>query len=156
MRISFIHSRFILPYFFSFFVSSSGSIITELEYYPEGYRTDAKIAVSFAVSGCFTGQLIIILDEQLAIKLASASLKGIPVSSFDKMAESAVCELGNIIGGSASMRLLENGYECDISAPQIRRNQQIVTESPTFAAKFDSEWGELQQLIKFASRSQIK
>lgn len=129
---------------------------TDQEYFAEGFRSEAEISVYFNVSGGFDGQLILILDEPMAIKIASASLMGAPVESFDKMAESAVCELGNMIGGSAGKRLLEIGYDCDISPPVIKHRKEVDTTGPTFVASFESEWGKLQQILKFASSSQIK
>lgn len=137
-------------------VSSLSLINTDLEFFAEGFRSEANISVSFGISGGFTGQLILILDEAMALKLASASLMGVPVTNFDKMAESAVCELGNMIGGSAGKRLLEIGYDCDITAPVIKRGREVDTAGPTFAAKFECEWGKLQQLLKFSCSSQIK
>jgi chemotaxis protein CheX len=126
------------------------------EFYPQGYRSPAEVSVYFTISGGFDGQLIIIMDQPMAIKLALASLPGAKISSFDKMAESAVCELGNMIGGSAGKRLLEIGFDCDISTPAIKQGGEVETHAPTFVAKYECEWGKLQQILKFASTSQIK
>ncbi|MFZ5949856.1 MAG: chemotaxis protein CheX [Candidatus Rifleibacteriota bacterium] len=129
---------------------------TELEFFAEGYRSPADISVYFTVSGAFSGQLIITLDNPMALKLASASLMGVPVNNFDKIAESAVCELGNMIGGSAGKRLLEIGFDCDISYPTLKHGKEVDTSAPTFVARFECEWGKLQQILKFACSSQIK
>ncbi len=129
---------------------------TGIEYFAEGYRCAADISVSFGISGGFTGQLIVTLDNPMALKIASASLMGIPVANFDRMAESAVCELGNMIGGSAGKRMLEIGYDCDITAPLLKHGKEVDTGGPTFVARFECEWGKLQQILKFASSSQIK
>lgn len=61
-----------------------------------------------------------------------------------------------MIAGSAGKRLLEVGFDCDISTPTIKLEKEVDTSAPTFVADFECEWGKLQQVLKFASSSQIK
>ncbi|EKD83146.1 MAG: hypothetical protein ACD_39C00860G0002 [uncultured bacterium] len=129
---------------------------TDLEYFAGGYKVAAKIATILGVSGAFRGQFIIVLDESIAVKIATVILAGIPVNNYGKLAESAVCELGNMIGGEASKRLLEIGHDCDITSPKIILGQEVSTVAPTFVSKFESEWGELQLIVKFDNGAQIK
>ena len=137
-------------------VSNVSLMKTALEYLPDGYRVAARIASILGVTGAFKGQFFILIDEVMALKIATTTLAGIPVSNYGKLAESAVCELGNMIGGEASKRLLEIGFDCDITSPEIVRGQEIVIAGSSFAGKFESEWGELQLVIKFDNRAQIK
>ncbi|OGK11543.1 MAG: hypothetical protein A2W80_17010 [Candidatus Riflebacteria bacterium GWC2_50_8] len=129
---------------------------SDLEYFPDGHRVAARVATILGVTGAFKGQFIILIDEAMAMKIASASMGGVPVPTYGKLAESAVCELGNMIGGEASKRLLESGYDCDITSPRIVRGEEIVITSASFVSKFASEWGELQLIVKFDNRAQIK
>ncbi len=137
-------------------ISNLSLLSVDQEYFAHGYRAPAEVSVYFTISGAFDGQLIIVLDEPMAIKLASVCLLGASVTNFDRMAESAVCEFGNMIGGSAGKRLLEIGFDCDISPPTIKHGKEVDTSAPSFVAGFECEWGKLRQILKFASSSQIK
>jgi len=129
---------------------------SSIEYFPDGQKVAAKVATVLGVTGAFKGQFIILIDEDMALKITSAVMAGVPVSSYGKLVESAICELGNMIGGEASKRLLESGYDCDITSPQIVRGAEIAFASSSFVSKFESEWGELQLIVKFDNRAQIK
>ena len=131
-----------------------------LEYFPNGSKIKAGIATILGITGTLNGQLIIALDENMALKIASAILMGMPVTSYDEVAESAVCEIGNMIGGEASKFLQEAGYTCDITVPSIVRGEGMeiafYPASPLFVIKFDCEWGPVQLILRFENKPQSK
>lgn len=47
------------------------------------------------------------------------------VSEIDMMGESALCELKNIIVGTASTNLSMNGYKCNITPPLFLTNGNV-------------------------------
>lgn len=47
------------------------------------------------------------------------------MTQYDEVAESAVCEIGNMIGGEASKLLHEEGYKCDITVPSIVKGKEM-------------------------------
>lgn len=131
-----------------------------LEYFPNGSNIKAGIATILGVTGALNGQFIIALDEPMALKIASAILMGIPVTSYDEVAESAVCEIGNMIGGEASQLLHKAGFICDITVPSIVRGEgmkiSFYPASPLFIVKFESEWGPVQLILRFENKPQAK
>ncbi len=92
----------------------------------------------------------------MALKIASAILMGVPIETYDEIAESAVCELGNMIGGEASRLLQESGFVCDLTVPAIARGKEMeiafYPASPLFSIKFDSEWGDLKVILRFEEK----
>jgi chemotaxis protein CheX len=58
------------------------------------------------------------MSAESAMKLASTLMEE-TINKFDKLAQSGVAELGNVITGRASMKLAEAGYEANISTPSL-------------------------------------
>lgn len=133
---------------------------TGLEYFPNGHKISAGIATILGITGALKGQFIIVLDEAMALKIASAILMGVPVENYDDVAESAVCEIGNMIGGEASKQLQEIGYVCDITVPSIVRGKEMeiafYPAAPLFVINFVCEWGPVRLILRFESKSQPK
>ncbi len=129
---------------------------TGIEYFPKGTRISAGIATILGITGDYKGQFIIILDEGMALKIASAILMGVPVTTYDEIAESAVSEIGNMIGGEASRLLQESGYICDLSVPSIARGKEMeiafYPASPLFSIKFESDWGEIKIILRLEEK----
>ncbi len=126
-----------------------------LEYFPRGLKLNAGIATILGITGDFKGQFVITLNEDTACQVASAILMGIPVPKYDEVAESGVCELGNMIGGEVSTLLHENGYVCDITVPSIARGKEMEISfyptAPMFLIKFSCDWGPIELILKVDS-----
>lgn len=131
---------------------------TGLEYFPNGHKISAGIATILGITGDLKGQFIIVLNEAMALKIASAILMGIPVNVYDEVAESAVCEIGNMIGGEASKLLHDQGYLCDITVPSIVRGKEMeiafYPASPLFVINFECEWGPVKLILRLESKIQ--
>lgn len=56
-------------------------------------------------------------------------MMGQPFEAFDDMAQSGIAELGNVITGLASKGLSEQGYECNITPPQLITGQNVMINS---------------------------
>lgn len=130
---------------------------TGIEYFPTGHKITAEIATILGVTGALNGQFIIALDESIAIKIASAILMGMPVTTYDEVAESAVCEIGNMVGGEASRLLHENGFTCDLTVPSIVRGKEMeiafYPPAPLFIIHFTCEWGPIHLTLRFETKS---
>lgn len=133
---------------------------TGLEYFPNGHKISAGIATILGITGTIKGQFVIVLDEAMALKIASAILMGVPVPSYDEVAESAVCEIGNMIGGEASKLLQGIGHVCDITVPSIVRGREMeiafYPAAPLFVVNFDCEWGPVRLILRFDNIPQPK
>ena len=81
------------------------------------YVTD-DVTVVLSLIGMVEGTVFYSMSVQSAMQLAS-TLMGEALTTFDKLAQSGVAELGNVITGRASMRLAEAGYEANISTPSL-------------------------------------
>lgn len=127
-----------------------------LEYFPTGHKISAGIATILGISGDLKGQFIIVLDEAMAMKIATAILMGVPVTTYDEVAESAVCEIGNMIGGEASKLLHDTGRVCDITVPSIVKGIEMeiafYPAAPIFVVNFTSEWGPVKLILRFEQK----
>lgn len=85
----------------------------------------ADVLIVIGITGEFKGQFILNFKEDTALNIASAMMMGMPVSSLDEMASSAISELGNMIGGNAATMLYNAGKVIDITPPTILKGSNI-------------------------------
>jgi chemotaxis protein CheX len=83
--------------------------------------TRYDICILVGVLGDIHGQVICGMSQETATKIASQMLMH-EVNEIDMMGESALCELKNIIVGTASTNLSMNGYKCNITPPLFLTN----------------------------------
>jgi chemotaxis protein CheX len=81
------------------------------------YLTD-DVTVIISLIGAVDGTVFYSMSKESAMQLASV-LMGEKFDSLDKLAQSGIAELGNVITGRASMKLAEAGYESNISTPSL-------------------------------------
>lgn len=81
------------------------------------YVTD-DVTVILALIGAVDGTVFYSLSKDVAVRFVSASIGG-TFDGLDKLAQSGIAELGNVITGRASMKLSEAGYIADISTPSL-------------------------------------
>lgn len=81
------------------------------------YVTD-EVTVMLSLVGNLTGTVLYSLSEKTTLELASR-LMGEPVGVFDRLAQSGIAELGNVITGLAASKLARVGYDISISPPTL-------------------------------------
>ncbi len=81
------------------------------------YVTD-DLTVILALIGAVDGTVFYSMSKEWALRFVSTSMGG-SFDVLDKLVESGIAELGNVITGRASMKLAEAGYEADISTPSL-------------------------------------
>jgi chemotaxis protein CheX len=81
------------------------------------YITD-DVTVIISLIGAVDGTVFFSMSKEAAVHMASV-LMGEKFESLDKLAQSGIAELGNVITGRASMMLAEAGYETKISTPSL-------------------------------------
>jgi chemotaxis protein CheX len=81
------------------------------------YITD-DVTVIISLIGAVDGTVFFSMSKESAMQMASV-LMGETFESLDKLAQSGIAELGNVITGRASMKLAEAGYEANISTPSL-------------------------------------
>jgi chemotaxis protein CheX len=82
------------------------------------HATPEEVTVLIGVAGDTEGIVLYSMNTRTAKSIAS-ELIGSPVPLYDKMAESALAEMGNIITGQAAVRLERIGYSCKLSPPAL-------------------------------------
>ena len=75
-----------------------------------------EVRVLVGVFGDIQGQVICGMTVETAKNIASHMISA-EVTELDLMSESALCELKNIIVGTASTNLSKKGYHCNITPP---------------------------------------
>lgn len=76
------------------------------------------VIVIVGLTGDVHGNVIFALSEDGAKAIAS-TMMGMPVEEFDDMAQSAVCELSNMLAATACTELAGIGIAADISTPTL-------------------------------------
>lgn len=84
-----------------------------------------EVTVLVGVAGEVKGVVMYCMTERTA-KAFVAAMTGETVPVFDKVGESAVAEMGNVITGLASGLLEKAGYRCNISPPSVITGRGVV------------------------------
>ena len=83
----------------------------------ELYVTD-DITVILSLIGSVEGTVFYSMSTDLAVQMTSRLMGG-TFDALDKLVQSGIAELGNVITGRASVKLAEAGYDADISTPSL-------------------------------------
>lgn len=65
------------------------------------------------------GNVVYNMSEETAKHIASTMMMGMPVAALDEMAQSAICEMSNMLTATAATNLTALGYDVDISTPSL-------------------------------------
>lgn len=88
-----------------------------------------EIVIILGITGDIKGQAVFSLTEEIAKKVASAMMMGMPVDEIDEMAKSALSELGNMIMGNSATLLFNAGMKIDITPPSLVKGTAIEITS---------------------------
>lgn len=113
--------------------------------------TTQTITIMAGVNGDVEGTALYGMSLVTAQKIASAMMcEDLP--AMNKMAWSAVSELGNMITGNATKLLYEAGYKCNITPPSVIEgmNVQISTRVPTLVVPVATKLGRLEINVALA------
>jgi chemotaxis protein CheX len=81
------------------------------------YMTD-DVTVILSLIGSLEGTVFYSMSKDLAVQITSRLMDG-TFNALDKLVQSGIAELGNVITGRASMKLAAAGCETDISTPSL-------------------------------------
>lgn len=90
----------------------------------EPYKGD-NVVVLIGLTGEIQGNVIITLHKNLACKIASAMMCGMPVQELDEIAKSAISELCNMILGNTANIFYNNNTKIDITPPTLLTGENI-------------------------------
>lgn len=106
-----------------------------------------EIVIILGITGDIKGQAVFSLTEDMAKKIASGMMMGMPVDEIDEMAKSALSELGNMIMGNSATLLFNAGAKIDITPPSLVKGTAIEISSAgmeTICVPLISELGEIE------------
>ena len=106
-----------------------------------------EIIIILGITGDIKGQAVFSLTEDMAKKIASGMMMGMPVDEIDEMAKSALSELGNMIMGNSATLLFNVGAKIDITPPSLVKGTAIEISSAgmeTICVPLVSEMGEIE------------
>ena len=83
----------------------------------------AGVVVMVGFTKQMRGNVVYNMSEDTAKFIASTMMMGMPVSEFDSMAQSAICELSNMLSANSATNLTQMGLEVDISTPNLTIGQ---------------------------------
>ncbi|MDI9482865.1 MAG: chemotaxis protein CheX [Bacillota bacterium] len=89
------------------------------------YPSDS-VAVIVGLTGKLRGQVIISLNIETAMSIASIMMGGMPIEKFDDMPKSAISELGNMIMGNTATILFTKGIGIEITPPSLLMGEKIT------------------------------
>lgn len=78
-----------------------------------------EIVTTVGITGETQGQIYLGIPMSSALKIVSVMMGGAAVPAFDQMAQSAICELNNMICGNAMTRFSNDGIRLNITPPAL-------------------------------------
>jgi chemotaxis protein CheX len=105
-----------------------------------------ELTVLVGIVGALEGQISYSISKDFACRFAS-TLLGDEITTYGEMSESAICELGNMVTGRATVLLQEDGFICDLCPPSIVMAQNVKISSnniETHIVHMSGEWGIME------------
>ena len=88
-----------------------------------------EVNTIIGVTGDLRGQVLIGMDRETAMNLASKMMNGHELKDFDEIAKSTVSELANMITGNATAGLAASGFNCKITPPTMFVGKNLVVST---------------------------
>jgi len=95
-------------------------------------KASGNLVIMIGITGDLKGNVAINLDEQVAKRIASNMMGGMPVETLNEIAISAVSELGNMIMGRVSTFFSHRNIAIDITPPTLLRGEKLEINYSTF------------------------
>lgn len=127
----------------------------ELSVLPDN-TTHQQVSIMIGVTGNLVGQVIFGMSLVTACRVASTMI-GEPTRTFDKLAASAVAELGNMISGQALQALSNLGYVCEITPPSVIKGANVsvsLLTMPSIVVQFSTLLGAMSVSIGLVSATE--
>lgn len=91
---------------------------------------DDSLVIIIGVTGEMRGQVMIDFKNEVACDIVSKMIM-MPVPQLDELAQSAICELGNMILGNTATVFSTRGVEIDITPPTLAKGNMRFTNNFT-------------------------
>lgn len=91
--------------------------------------------IQVGVTGALKGQVLLVMTDESAKKIASKMMMGMPVDTLDEMSTSALCELSNMIMGSTATLFSTQKITMDITPPIALHGSNMKLQTDVQALK---------------------
>ncbi|WP_024833546.1 chemotaxis protein CheX [Ruminiclostridium josui] len=88
------------------------------------YQGEA-ILIIVGITGKIRGQAIFTMSKNVAFKIASAMMMGMPVDELNEISKSALSELTNMILGNTATLLYNKGIGIEITPPSLLLGENL-------------------------------
>ena len=105
-----------------------------------------EVNVVIGVTGDLAGQIILCMSEATALAFATKMLMNLATETFNELAKSAICELGNMILGNAVTDLGDKGYFCNLTPPTLFIGKDVVVSTQVLrflVVPLETEYGAI-------------
>lgn len=124
-------------------------IIKKQLYVKQGFVKLRDVTVTIGITGDVKGNIIISLDKETAMTIASKMMGGYEVNELNEITTSAISELCNMIAGKAGMHFSEMKKNIDITPPiiQINNNESKLNyDKQTVCVPLDLNLGGIMEI----------
>ena len=109
--------------------------------------SEDDIRIMIGLIGEHKGEAIFTFSKEIAFNLIK-TMTGLVLTEVDELVYSALCEMSNIISGSASIKIYASGTDIDIKTPQIIKNFSGTDNRS--GVYFDTEYGRIAVSVNVA------
>lgn len=118
------------------------------------FRLDGDpMLIMLGITGELCGQACFVMTIDIAKKIASKMMMGMPVETFDDMARSAISELGNMVMGNAATILSNNNVLIDITPPTIITGTTTIETPDSTVFKVPLIYEQYEVVLTFMFRN---
>lgn len=110
-------------------------------------QTEHDVNIIIGLVGGLRGNVVFSMHEATACNIASTMMGGMPVSQFDMMPRSALCEMANMIAGNSVSNLEQMGSLVDITPPTLVSGKNmisLISQVETLVVQFNAKEGLLE------------
>ena len=110
-------------------------------------KTQNEVNIIIGLVGDIKGNVVLSMQEKTAMNIASKMMGGLPVSEFDLMPKSALCELSNMVSGRSVSELEKMGVLTNITPPTLVHGHNLISlisQVETLVIEFSAEEGRLE------------
>jgi len=113
------------------------------------------VATIVSVVGQVEGMVLYNLSYSMCLGLVSRMM-GQDFTEFDRLAQSGIAELGNVMAGRAVPKLSAGGYVTDISVPTMVTGKKTQVTAPTLqrlVVPLETELGTMEMHLALREKS---
>lgn len=89
------------------------------------FMDNQGVLINVQLTNNIAGNVAFTMTEESAKQLSSTIMMGMPVEQLDTMAQSALCEMVNIVTSNAAIALNKEGFGVGLVPPALSQNTKL-------------------------------